>query len=171
MTEEQFDEAESFWTCRDEDTKKMAQDEIYQWINGFLGAHKVLALAAGTGDFIRCTPLEYSWHDDALWIFTEGGLKFKALKKNRHVAASAFDTNAAIGGLSSVQIEGTAEFPAIFSEEYVKAAEFKKIPLDMLKKLPELMWLIKIVPTEITCLNSAFKKDGYGSRQIWKKDI
>ncbi len=169
MTEEQFDEAESFWTRRDEDTKKMAQDETYKWIDGFLGAHKVLVLAAGTDDFVRCTPLEYGWHDGALWIFTEGGLKFKALRKNQHVAAAVFDTNAEFGGLSSVQIEGTAEFPEIFSDEYVKAAEFKKIPLDMLKKLPEPMWLIKMVPTEITCLHSAFKKDGYGSRQIWNR--
>lgn len=32
------------------------------------------------------------------------------------------------------------------------------------------MWLLKIVPTEVTCLNSDFKKDGFGSRQLWRKD-
>lgn len=66
-----------------------------------------------------------------------------------------------------MQIEGEAELIRPFSEEYNAAANFRKIPLEMLKKLPEPMWLLKFVPTEITCLNSAFKKDGYGSRQIW----
>ena len=47
---------------------------------------------------------------------------------------------------------------------------FRKIPLETLQKLEEPMWLLKIVPTEVTCLNSDFKKDGFGSRQLWRKD-
>lgn len=50
------------------------------------------------------------------------------------------------------------------------AAAFRKIPLEALKKLAEPMWLLKIVPTEITCLNSDFKKKGFGSRQIWRAE-
>ena len=57
----------------------------------------------------------------------------------------------------------------LFSDEYKNAAEFRKIPLQALKKLKEPMWLLKIIPIEITCLNSDFKKDGFGSRQIWKR--
>ena len=58
-----------------------------------------------------------------------------------------------------------AEIVEPFSEEYLKAAEFKNIPVEMLKKLPEVMNLIKIVPERIDFLNSDFKKNGYGSRQ------
>ena len=71
--------------------------------------NKVLVLATATKDFIRCTPLEYSWYTGALWIFTEGGLKFKALKENKHIAAAVFETGASFGGLRSLQIEGTVE--------------------------------------------------------------
>lgn len=168
MTEEQFNQAESFWTRRDKETKAMEQEDIYKWIDAFLASHSVLALATGDGDFIRCTPLEYGWHEGALWIFTEGGLKFRALRKNPEVAATIFDSGMTPGNLASVQIEGKCEFPEIFSEEYNNAAEFKKIPLNALKELPEPMWLLKIVPAEITCLNSAFRKDGFGSRQIYE---
>lgn len=167
MNDSQYEEAVSFWTRKDAAEKAMDQDAVYAWMDEFLSSHKVLALAAGGCAFIRCTPLEYSWHDDALWVFTEGGLKFKALRENGHVAAAVFDPDPSFGGLKSVQIEGEAELIRPFSEEYNAAADFRKIPLEMLKKLSEPMWLLKIVPTEITCLNSAFRKDGYCSRQIW----
>lgn len=98
MTEEQYTQAESFWTRKDETEKKLDADTLYQWIDEFLSSHKVLALATAAEDFVRCTPLEYSWHDGALWIFTEGGLKFRALRKNKHVAAAVFDVNATFGG-------------------------------------------------------------------------
>lgn len=169
MRDEQYAQAESFWTRKDKTEKKQDADTLLRWIDEFLSSHKVLALATAAEDFIRCTPLEYSWHDAALWIFTEGGLKFRALRDNKHVAAAIFEPNASFGGLKSLQIEGTAEIVELFSDEYNNAAEFRKIPLEALKKLKEPMWLLKIIPTEITCLNSDFKEDGYGSRQIWKK--
>lgn len=127
----------------------------------------MLALAAGSGSSIRCTPLEYSWHDGALWIFTEGGLKFRAIKENSDAAASVFDTGHSFGALKSLQIQGTIRVVELFSEEYKRAAELRNIPLKVLQNLPEPMWLLKLVPSEITCLNSDFKKAGYGSRQIW----
>ena len=169
MTEEQLTQAESFCTRKDETEKKMDSGAVYSWINDFLSDHKVLALATAAVDFVRCTPLEYTWHDGALWIFTEGGLKFKALRQNKNVAAAVFETNPSFGGLKSIQIEGTVEIPELYSEEYNQAAAFRKIPLKTLQKLTEPMWLLKITPSEITCLNSDFKKDGYGSRQIWRK--
>ena len=169
MTDEQYAQAESFWTRKDETEKKLDDDALYSWIDEFLSSHKVLALATAAKDFIRCTPLEYSWYTGALWIFTEGGLKFKALKENTRIAAAVFETGASFGRLKSLQIEGIAELVGLFSDEYKNAAEFRKIPLQALKKLEEPMWLLKIIPIEITCLNSDFKKDGFGSRQIWKR--
>ena len=169
MTDEQYAQAESFWTRKDENEKKLDDDALYSWIDEFLSSHKVLALATAAKDFIRCTPLEYSWYTGALWIFTEGGLKFKALKENKRIAAAVFETGASFGRLKPLQIEGIAELVGLFSDEYKNAAEFRKIPLQALKKLEEPMWLLKIIPIEITCLNSDFKKDGFGSRHIWKR--
>lgn len=167
MTDEQFSQAVSFWTKKDKEEKKLNRDDLYSWIDDFLSSHKVLALAVSASDFIRCTPLEYTWHDGALWIFTEGGMKFRALQENRHAAAAVFDPDPSFGGLKSVQIEGDIDMIEPFTDEYNSAAAFRKIPLETLKKLPEPMWLLKLVPEEMTCLNSDFKKEGYGSRQIW----
>lgn len=58
MTEEQYKQAESFWTRKDEAEKKMDSGAVYSWINDFLSAHKVLALATAAEDFVRCTPLD-----------------------------------------------------------------------------------------------------------------
>lgn len=167
MTDEECEQAETFWTRKDAAEKKVEPEALHAWIDEFLSSRKVLALATAADGFVRCTPLEYSWHDDALWVFTEGGLKFRALKRNKHVAAAVFDADASFGALKSAQIEGNAELPEPFSEEYTRAAEFRGIPLEALRKLEEPMWLLKIVPNEVTCLDSGFKKDGYGSRQIW----
>lgn len=168
MTDKQYEQALTFWERKDTAEKKMAPDELYKWIGGFLSSHKVLALAAGTDSFIRCTPLEYSWHDEALWIFTEGGLKLRAIRGNKNVAAAVFETNTSFGSLKSIQIEGTVEIVELYSDEYQKAAAFLKIPIETLQNLPEPMWLLKIVPSEITCLNSDFRENDFGSRQIWR---
>lgn len=171
MTEEEYEQAASFWTRKDEKETKLNRDALYDWIDAFLSSHKVLALAAASADFIRCTPLEYSWHDGALWIFTEGGLKFRALKANKKVSAAVFEQNTGFGSLKSAQIQGIAEIIDLFSEAYSAEAALRKIPIKTLKKLPEPMWLIKIIPDEITFLNSEFKEAGYGSRQIWRAAI
>lgn len=168
MTDQQYEQAISFWTRKTEIEKQMDPDALYSWIHTYLSSHKILALATGAKDFIRCTPLEYTWHDDALWIFTEGGLKFRGLRENRHVAAAVFDTNLSFGELKSIQIEGQIQIPERFSDAYKKEAAFRHIPIHTLQSLSEPMWLLQLIPTEITCLNSHFKKEGFQSRQIWK---
>lgn len=167
MTESEYTQAVTFWSRKDAAEQKMEPAEIRSRVDEFLSSHNVLALAAGGASFLRCTPLEYSWQDGALWIFTEGGLKFRALRENAHVAAAVFDADGSFGSLASIQLEGEAEIVRPFSDEYVRAAAFRQIPLESLKKLPEPMWLLKIVPTEMTFLNSAFRREGFCSREIW----
>ena len=108
-------------------------------------------------------------------MFSEGGEKFLGLEQNKNVCLAIFDKYARFAKLKGMQVQGVAEIVEPFSEEYLKAAEFKKIPIEMLKKLPEVMNLIKIVPERIDFLNSDFKKDGYGSRQeyayFWEKIV
>ena len=60
---------------------------------------------------------------------------------------------------------GMAQLVEPFSDEYVAAAEFKKIPIDVLKKLPQPMHLIRVTPVKAEMLNSEFKKDWFASRQ------
>ena len=101
MTNDQYDAASSFWIKKDSETKHMDDQELYERIDHFLSEHKVFALASGDVSFVRCTPLEYTWHDGALWVFSEGGLKFRALQHNPHISAAVFESNMSFGSLLS----------------------------------------------------------------------
>ena len=114
---------------------------------------------------MRCTPLEYTYHDDCFWSFSEGGEKFYALEKNKNVCLVIFDKYEGFGKLKGMQVTGLASIVEPFSQEYVQAADFRKIPLKALEKMPHPMNLIKIKPKKIEFVNSDFKKDGADSRQ------
>ena len=64
-----------------------------------------------------------------------------------------------------MQVTGKAVMPEYFSEEYIRVAEIRRIPVAALKKLPHPMNLIKIIPDKIEFTNSEFKKAGVDIRQ------
>lgn len=168
MTDEAYARAVSFWDRKDAGERKLDADRLSAWIDGFLGSHRVLALATGGGDTIRCTPLEYHWDQGALWVFTEGGRKLCGIRDDRRVAAAVFDAGTAFGSLRSAQIEGEAFVLGPEDEAYGRAAALRHLPIATLQGLAEPLWLLKIVPKEIQCLDSSFRKEGYGSRQLWR---
>lgn len=165
MNDEEFDKAAGYWIIKDADNKKIASSRLKSEIEKYISAGNVCALATGSGKFIRCTPIEYTYHDGAFWMFSEGGLKFKGLKDNKNVCLAIYDKYEGFGNLKGMQVSGTAEIVEPFSGEYLSAAEFRKIPVDALKKLSSPMHLIKVTPHEIDFLNSDFKKEGFSSRQ------
>ena len=165
MNHEDYKKAADHWKPIDAASVKMPREELLAAIESYILANDTCALATGSGSQIRNTPIEYTYHDGAFWMFSEGGEKFLGLEQNKNVCLAIFDQYAGFANLKGMQVQGVAEIVEPFSEEYLKAAEFKKIPIEMLKKLPEVMNLIKIVPERIDFLNSDFKKDGYGSRQ------
>ena len=160
-----YDEASEYWTLREHNGKK--HPEAKKSLLDFITTHHICALAAGAGDFIRCTPIEYNWVNQAFWLFSEGGLKFRALKDNKNVCIAIYDDvkGSGFGQLHSVQISGTAEIIKPFSEDYMKLLEYKHIPEAAIRKMQTPIHLIRIVPAEADYLNSDFKKDGYDSRQ------
>lgn len=160
-----YDEASEYWTSREQNDKKHPEAE--KSLLNFITAHHICALATGSGDFVRCTPIEYNWVDQAFWLFSEGGLKFRALKDNKNVCLAIYDEvkGSGFGQLHSVQISGTAEIIKPFSDDYMKLLEYKHIPEAAIRKMQTPIHLIRIVPAEADYLNSDFKKDGYDSRQ------
>lgn len=90
-------------------------------------------------------------------------------RRSASVFAAVFESNMSFGSLLSCQIQGNAEIVDLYSREYIAEASFRHIPAEMLQKLPSPMWLIRIVPDEMTLLDSSLKKEGYGSRQTWKR--
>ena len=80
-----YEKAAAFWTEKDKNAVKMPKNELHAAIEDFIKARNTCALAVADGDFIRCTPLTYKYRAGKFIIFSEGGLKFRALKENKHL--------------------------------------------------------------------------------------
>ena len=134
-------------------------------MSDYIQANNTCTLATGTGEYVRCTPIEYSFHDGKLWLFSEGGKKFIGLEHNPNVSLAIFDKYDSFGNLKSLQVMGKAELIEPFSDTYNAHAAYKKISLAALKRLATPMNLICATPTEINALFSYFKNEGYNVRQ------
>ncbi len=165
MTPEEYRTAETYWSNKENDAIRMPEDELERAIDAFLGSHNTCALACGSGDFVRCTPLEYAWRDGAFWIFSEGGLKFKALEKNKNVSIAVFEPYSGFGKLESAQVTGLAEIVDPEGEDFARAAREKGIEGKALERVKGMLHLIKVTPSRIDFLSSDLKAQGYDSRQ------
>lgn len=165
MTHEQFEAASQYWNRKEKDV--MPREALKQAVQAYIEANNTCALATGTGDYVRCTPIEYSFHDGKFWMFSEGGEKFIGLEKNANVCLAIYDKYDGFGNLKSLQVMGKAKIIEPFSDAYNAHAEIKHIPLDVLKKLESPMHLICVTPEKIEVLNSEFKKEGYSIRQTY----
>lgn len=165
MTHEEYERAANHWKIADAGGIAMSRDDILSAAEAYIRINNTCALATASDAFVRCTPIEYTYRDGCFWMFSEGGLKFAALEHNKNVCLAIYDKYDGFGNLKGMQVTGMAVVVPPFSEEYVAAAESKKIPLEALRKLPEPMNLIKVSPTHIDFLNSDFKKNGFSSRQ------
>lgn len=79
MTHEEYQTAANYW--KNKNRVEMPKEQLKQIITEYIQANNTCALATGTGDYVRCTPIEYSYHDGKFWIFSEGGEKFVGLEK------------------------------------------------------------------------------------------
>ena len=165
MITKEFDKAAAYWTSKEDSEKHMPQDELRADIDAFLAGHNTCALATGSGTFVRCTPLEYAWRDNAIWIFSEGGLKFRGLKDNANVSVAVFEPYDGFGKLASAQVTGTAELIPGNDPAFAEAAAAKGIPAAALEKVASRLHLIKIVPSCVDYLRSDLKAQGYDARQ------
>ncbi len=160
-----YNEAASYWEKKDAQARHMDRQSLVEAAEKFISAHNTCALAAAAGDFVRCTPIEYSYKDGKFWMFSEGGLKFRALEANKNVCLAIFDNYGGFGELGGMQVTGAAELTEPWSAEYTELLAFKNIPEKALRGLPNTMHLIKVTPRRIDFLNSDFKKLGFDSRQ------
>ena len=143
-----FDAAESYWTAEEKKSSIMPEDELMPYIEEFIKAHNTCALAAGAGDFVRCTPIEYDYMDGAFYMLSEGGMKFEGF-----------------GSLGGMQVTGMAEFTEPFCDEYNRLLEHKGLSPETMQMQGISLNMIKVVPSEIDYLDSKFKALGYDTRQ------
>ena len=165
MWEMDYDSAADYWELKDKDSVKMEASALEEKIEAFIGANKTCALATASSDMVRCTPIEYNYLDGCFYLFSEGGLKFKGLKENKNVGLAIYEAYAGFGKLKGLQVVGTASMVEPFSEEYLKVMEFRKIPVEAMKKLPQPMNLIKVKPDSYDYLDSSLKDEGFAVRQ------
>lgn len=158
--------ASEFWTDQETSLIKMERSELLKEIESYLVSHNTCVLATGSGDFVRATPIEYTYYKGYLYMFSEGGLKFKALCKNKNVSVAIFDNYSGFGKLGGMQITARAEIIAEDGEDYAELLRLKGINPNALKKLGHPMHLLKIVPSRIDYLSSEIKKKGFSSRQF-----
>lgn len=184
MDREGFERAARYWTDRDEaetPDKHMESSELRAAVGRFLADHKVCALATCASGVPRCTPLEYDFHHDALWIFSEGGVKFRGLEpavgaSSAPVSAAVFEPTAKFTQLKSAQVTGRATIVDPSSPEFYQAVAEKGVPTGgteafaaKVAKLAKMLNLVKVAPVEVDYLDSSLKKAGYDVRQhlVW----
>ena len=160
-----WDAAASYWTSKEPAEVRMPQDELLTRIEEFIGAHKTCALACAGNGIVRNTPVEYLYAEGAFWIFSEGGLKFKALEACNDVCLAIYNDDPNFGALAGLQITAKANVLKPFGDEYQHACELRGLPLERLDSLPFTMSIIKVSPTRYDFLDSSLKKDGFSSRQ------
>ena len=162
-----YDEAAAHWQAREKDAVRMPEEELRDAMEKFVASHRVCALACASSDgsLVRNTPIEYEWFDGAFWMFSEGGLKFRALATNKRVCLAIFDPDPTFGHLAGMQVTGVAEVLEPFGPDYLAACEHKGIPAERLRALPFTMMVIRVRPTRVDMLCSAFKDGGYDVRQ------
>lgn len=56
-----YQKAASYW--EEKDTVKMEKSKLIQEVEEFIASHNTCALATGCDDFVRCTPIEYTYMD------------------------------------------------------------------------------------------------------------
>lgn len=160
-----YKKAASYWENKDAESKAMDSEELKAEIEKFVSARNTCALATACGEFVRCTPIEYSYMDGKFWMLSEGGLKFGALEKNRNVCLAIFDGYSGFSSIAGAQVTGTAEIVEPWTEEYRALLKFKGIPEESLRALQNEMYLIKITPKRVDFLSSRLKARGFGARQ------
>lgn len=164
MERTDYIEASRYWSRREAELKRMPERELFKRMEGFLQTHNTCALATGSGTFVRCTPVEYEYFGGRLWIVTEGGLKFAALKDNKKVSIAVYEPYRDFDSIKGLQITGTAEVAEPGSgafEEYGRhrAKEGSGAPL------PQGLYLLAVVPEKIEAVFGEFLELGYSARQ------
>ena len=76
-----YNAAVNYWLNKDKHSQKMPRQQVLERITAFIEGHNTCTLATASEGHTRCTPIEYNFVDNRFYFFSEGGLKFRGLKK------------------------------------------------------------------------------------------
>ena len=177
MLKEELKCLSNYWFEKDKTAKMVSDEKAREVIDAIINSKCNGVLGTCSDNVPRCTPVDYTYYNGSIYIMTEGGRKLAGIIDGNPVAFSIYNSNGTFGNLHSVQIEGKAEVFLVYEneEEYSKVIEARnskvtndkfKLSVEMIKRLPHEMPLIKIMPSRITLLNSDFTKEGFYQRAI-----
>lgn len=153
------------------DNNPMQVEDLKREIDGFINKHNMLALATGSGNEVRCSPVEYIYEDECFFIITEGGLKFRGLTQNNKVSFSIYDAYEGMDKLGGLQVTAKAQIVPMFSVEYIKIMGVRGIKIETLQKLPIDLYMVKLQPLKYEFLYSPLAKSGYEAKQCLSIDL
>lgn len=160
-----YKSAADYWVNIDKKGKQMPREELIESINKFINTNDTCAMATATDDLVRCTPIEYKYVNGKFYLISEGGLKFKALEKNKNVSLAIYDKFSGFSNLKGLQVTGVAEVIEDFSLAYEEGIKARGLNLETLKKRSAVVHLIIVTPTKVEFTNADFKDLGYFVRQ------
>jgi menaquinone-dependent protoporphyrinogen IX oxidase len=146
---------------------EMNTEELIDEINKFITSHNTCALATSCGEFVRNTPIEYTYYKGNFYFISEGGLKFKGILKNPKVCIAIFNGYTSMKEVKGIQVSGKSEIIPYLCDEYLEIFAFKKITLESIRNLPVTLNLIKVVPEVFELLNTDFNNIGFDSKQYY----
>lgn len=162
-----FETASKFSKILNKPYKEFDKQELFEEINKFIINHNTCTLATGSGDYVRNTPIEYTYYNNSFYIISEGGFKFRGILQNPNVSISIFNNYTSMNELKGMQISGKSEIIPLWSHEYVEVIKVKGLNSETLKNLPVNLNLIKVVPQVFEFLNTDFKEKGKDSKQYY----
>ena len=89
LSHEEYERAANYWKEKDAQSKKLDQDALKKTVEEYIQANNTCALATAAGDFVRCTPLEYTYLTTASGFFLKVARSFMHWKRTRTYAWSS----------------------------------------------------------------------------------
>ena len=68
MNHEDYEKAANYWKEKDKQNVRMPEEQLKKAVDDYILANNTCTLATGFGEFVRCTPIEYIYHDGTFWM-------------------------------------------------------------------------------------------------------
>ncbi len=146
-------------------TRGLSKAALQKRIEEFLYAHNTCALCTGHRAQVRATPIEYIYHDDALYFLSEGGEKFAHLLVNPSVSAAVYDPYQGFASVNGLQMTGTLELVDEKDSVFRDVLAYKGLNPEALKRLPVRLHMLCLRITRFEFLSSVLRQDGYEAKQ------
>ena len=147
---------------------KLPHEVVRQAVEQFLTSHNTASLATGSGTSVRCTPIEYIYREGKMYLFSEGGLKFANLYRNRHVSLSVYDPFTGLSSLSGMQLTGTADWYGPGDKEYEQALAVRHLTRERVERMPVVLHALVITLDQAEFLWHGFSKQKGAPRQYYR---